>query len=111
MSIKTDSAGVDDPKDPEASAIFKIYRAIAGRGDPRTKELDARFRAPGMGYGHAKQALFELLMEHFGAARARRAELMKAPDQVDEILKDGAKAARALAQATVARARKAVGLD
>jgi tryptophanyl-tRNA synthetase len=111
MSIKTDSAGVDDVKDPETSAIFKIYRALAGRDDPRTKELDARFRAPGMGYGHAKQALFELMMEHFGPARARRAELMKDPGQVDQVLKDGAVVARALAQATVARARLAVGLD
>ena len=111
-SIVTDSAGVDDAKDPEASAIFKIYRAIAGRGDPRTAELEERFRTPGkgFGYGHAKQALFELLMDHFGPARARRAELMKDPGQVDAVLRDGAAAARNLAQATVLRARRAVGL-
>jgi tryptophanyl-tRNA synthetase len=110
MSIKTDSLGVDDPKDPEVSAIFQIYRGIAGRDDARTLDLAARFRAPGMGYGHAKQALFELLMDHFGPARARRAELMKDPGQVDAVLAKGAKVARERAQATVARARKAVGL-
>ena len=63
-----------------------------------------------MMYGHAKQALFELLMDHFGPARARRAELMKDPGQVDAVLRDGAAAARTLAQATVLRARRAVGL-
>lgn len=110
MSIKTDSLGVDDVKDPEASAIFQMYRAIAGKDDPRTLALADRYRAPGMGYGHAKQALFELLMDHFGPARARRVELMAKPDQVDEVLKKGAAVAREKVQATLMRARKAVGL-
>ncbi|HVY48111.1 MAG TPA: tryptophan--tRNA ligase [Minicystis sp.] len=110
MSIVTDSKGVDEPKDPESNVVFQVFRAIAGRDDPRTIELEQRFRAPGMGYGHAKQALFELLMDHFGEARARRAALMKDPGQVDAVLRDGAKAARTLAQATLARARRAVGL-
>lgn len=111
MSIKTDSLGVDDPKDPEQSAIFQIYRAIAGKDDPRTLELADRFRTPGMGYGHAKQALFELILDHFGAARARRVDLMARPEVVDQVLNKGAAEARAKAAATLARARKAVGLD
>lgn len=110
MSIKTDSKGVDDPKDPEESAIFQIYRALAGKDDPRTLELADRFRTPGMGYGHAKQALFELILDHFGPARARRTELMTKPEIVDEVLKKGAAAAREKVQATLARARTAVGL-
>ena len=111
MSIKTDSKGVDDPKDPEESPIFQIYRAIAGRDDPRTLELADRFRTPGMGYGHAKQALFELILDHFGPARARRVELMTKPELVDDVLAKGAREAREKAAATLARARKAVGLD
>jgi tryptophanyl-tRNA synthetase len=111
MSIKTDSLGVDDVKDPESNTIFQIYRALAGRSDPRTAALAERFRAPGMGYGHAKQALFELIMDHFGPARARRAELMAKPEMLDAMLARGAAAAREKAQATLARARKAVGLD
>jgi tryptophanyl-tRNA synthetase len=110
MSIKTDSKGVDEAKDPDESTIFQIYRALAGKDDPRTLELADRFRAPGMGYGHAKQALFELVMDHFGPARARRIELMAKPDLVEDVLKKGAVAAREKAQATVARARDAVGL-
>lgn len=110
MSIKTDSKGVDEPKDPEESTIFQIYRAIAGKDDPRTVELGARYRAPGMGYGHAKQALFELIMDHFGPARARRVELMAKPQIVDEVLQKGAGVAREKVRATLARAREAVGL-
>jgi tryptophanyl-tRNA synthetase len=111
MSIKTDSLGVDEPKDPETNTIFQIYRAIAGKDDPRTLELAERFRAPGMGYGHAKQALFELILEHFAPARARRVELMAKPELVDDVLRKGALAAREKATATLLRARKAVGLD
>jgi tryptophanyl-tRNA synthetase len=110
MSIKTDSLGVDDPKDPDASAIYQIFRAVAGDDDPRTSELAGRFRAGGMGYGHAKQALFELLLDHFGPARARRAEFERNPAHVDEVLRKGARVARELARATLDRARSAVGL-
>src|SRR5262249_4514805 len=111
MSIKTDSKGVDDPKDPDESTIYQIYRALAGKDDPRTLALAERFRAPGMGYGHAKQALFELIMHHFGPARARRQRCASAPGLVDDVLGRGAAAAREKARATVARARAAVGLD
>jgi tryptophanyl-tRNA synthetase len=110
MSIKTDSLGVDDPKDPDQSSIFQIYRALAGKDDPRTLALADRFRSPGMGYGHAKQALFELVLDHFGPARARRVDLMAKPEIVDEVLAKGARTAREKAAATLARARKAVGL-
>jgi tryptophanyl-tRNA synthetase len=110
MSIKTDSLGVDEAKEPETSTIFQIYRALAGKDDPRTLALADRFRAPGMGYGHAKQALFELILDHFGPARARRGELMANPDMVDAVLARGARAAREQAAATLGRARRAVGL-
>lgn len=111
MGIKTDSLGVDDAKDPETNTIFQIYRAIAGKDDPRTTSLAERFRAPGMGYGHAKQALYELLLDVFGPARARRVSLMKDPGFVDEVLKKGAACAREKARATLARARTAIGID
>ena len=110
MSIKTDSLGVEAPKDPEGSTIYQIYRAIAGAQDPRTIALADRFRTPGMGYGHAKQALFDLLLEHFAPARARRAQLMNQPDVIDDVLRKGARTAREKARATLDRARAAVGL-
>jgi tryptophanyl-tRNA synthetase len=110
MSIKADSTPLEAPKDPEKDATFAIFRAIAGKDDQRTVDLAAKYRGGNFGYGHAKQALFELLLDRFGPARKRRAELLADPGYVDGVLKAGAAKARALARATTDRARAAVGL-
>ncbi len=113
MSIKSDSTAVDAAKDPETDPTFQIFRAVAGRADPRTVELERKYREPpagGFGYGHAKQALFELLLDRFGEARRRRAELLADPAEVDRVLAAGAAKARAIARDTVDRARAACGL-
>lgn len=113
MSIKSDSKGVNEVKDPDTCNTFQIFRAIAGKDDPRTVALAARYREPGaegFGYGHAKQALFELLLDHFGPARAKRGALMADPGYIDQVLKQGATAARTKARAVTDRARAAVGL-
>jgi tryptophanyl-tRNA synthetase len=113
MKIKTDSTPVDEPKDPEACTVFHIFRGLAGRDDPRTLELAERYKASGadgMGYGDAKQALYELILDHFADARKRRAELMDDPGYVDKVLKDGAAAAQAKVTEITDRARQAVGL-
>ena len=116
MSIKTDSKGVSEAKDPETCAVFRIFRGLAGTEDPRTKDLAERYRDPskqgpdGFGYGHAKQALFELVLDHFGPARGRRAALMADPGHIEAVLKAGAAKARGEARKTVDAARAAVGL-
>ncbi len=113
LSIKTDSKGVNDVKEPEACAVFRIFRAIAGKDDPRTLALAERYRVPGaegFGYGHAKQTLFEVLLDHFGPARARRAAIMHDPALVERVLAQGAAAAQAVARQTLTAARAAVGL-
>ncbi|MBA3709026.1 MAG: tryptophan--tRNA ligase, partial [Planctomycetes bacterium] len=97
MGITTDSTPVEAAKDPETCTVYRMFRAIAGKSDARTLALAERYRAGGMGYGHAKQALFELLLDHFGPARARRAGLLKDPGYVDGVLARGAAAARAKA--------------
>ena len=108
MSIPTDSATVEDPKDPEASTIFTLFCLFAS--EQEQAELAARYRAGGMGYGEAKKALLEASREHFAAAVERRAELAAAPDRVAEILAAGAATARQRAAAVLARAREACGL-
>lgn len=108
--IVTDSTPVAEPKDPEACPVFRIHRAIAGAADARTRALADDYRAGGLGYGDAKRRLFELILDHFGPARARRAELLADPAQVEDVLRAGAERARARAAATVARARTACGL-
>jgi tryptophanyl-tRNA synthetase len=113
MAIKTDSLGVNDVKNPDTCSVFQIFRALAGKDDPRTLDLARRYREPtaeGFGYGHAKQALFELLLDHFGPARQRRAALMQDPGFIDQVLQQGAIAARQEARIVTDRARQAVGL-
>jgi tryptophanyl-tRNA synthetase len=110
MKIKTDATPVEEPKDPDSCNVFQIYRAIAGEHDERTRALAERYRAGGMGYGEAKQALYELILEHFGPARERREQLMNDPAYVDRVLRDGAAAAQEQIQQVAGRARLAAGL-
>ena len=72
--------------------------------------MEADFRAGGIGYGDFKKRLFGAVWDFFAEARARRAGLERDPAFVDEVLKDGATRARAIAESTMDRVRKAVGL-
>jgi tryptophanyl-tRNA synthetase len=108
MSIKTDSAGVADSKDPENCTIFQLYSLFASDADRAA--LADRYRAGGMGYGEAKEALYQAAQACFGTAFERRAQLEAAPETVEEILAAGAHAARTKAREVVARVRSACGL-
>jgi len=110
MQIKTDSTPVEAAKDPHGCVVFQMFKGIAGEDDPRTINLAQHYREGGFGYGQAKEALFDLILNHFGPARLRRAELMADPAFVDRVLKHGAAAAQEQVRTVVARARKAVGL-
>lgn len=110
MKIVTDSKGVDDVKDPAGCTVFQIFAGLAGIDDPRTTELAERYRKPGMGYGHAKQALFELILDEFGDARARRKELLTDTAYIDRVLQEGAEAANRTVSGVLKRAREAAGL-
>ncbi len=110
MKITTDSKTVEQPKDPDTCIVFQIYRAITGPDDPRTDALSQRYLTGGMGYGEAKAALFELILDHFGPARQRRTALLQDPAYIDQILRNGAIAAGEQIEAVTRRAREAVGL-
>jgi tryptophanyl-tRNA synthetase len=110
MGIVTDATPMEAAKDPGTCTIFRIFRGVAGLEDPRTVELAARYRAGGMGYGHAKQALFELILDTFGEARRRRAEIQADTALVDRVLAEGAAAANARGAVVLDRVRRAVGL-
>lgn len=110
MKVVTDSTPVEDAKNPQNCTVFQIFRAIAGEEDPRTTALANRYLAGGMGYGEAKQALYELILDHFANARQRRKSLMADPGYVDAVLLRGAEAARAKVSEVTSRARQACGL-
>ena len=108
MRVVTDSTPVESPKDPEKCNVFALYKLMA---TPEEQEaLRQQYLAGGMGYGTAKQALFEKYWEFFRAARARREEILKDPGYVESVLKDGAARAAVVAEATLCEVRKAVGL-
>ncbi|MET0397575.1 MAG: tryptophan--tRNA ligase [Longimicrobiaceae bacterium] len=108
MSVVTDSTPLEAPKPVEGSNVLALYRLFASPGEVR--RMEDEFRAGGMGYGDFKKRLFESIMDHFGPMRARRAELERSPDYVDQVLRDGADRAREVATATMDRVRLAIGL-
>ena len=108
MSIVTDSKTVADPKDPERCTVFALYSMFAS--DEEKAALAARYRAGGMGYGEAKELLYEKIDHFFQKARERRKQLAEDPAYVDEVMRQGAERARTEAQQTMTQVREAVGL-
>jgi len=108
MSIVTDSAPVEAPKDPSDSTPFLLLSLLASQEE--TKEWEARYKAGGMGYGEVKKRLLELINEYFAPLRERRRELEKDTDYVMDVLKEGGMKARAVAQQVMHRVREATGL-
>jgi len=107
MRIMTDSRQPGVPKDAESAHLYTIYRAFASADESAT------FRAQleqGMGWGDAKQLLYERLERELAPMRERYAALMANPARIEEILQAGAAKARAIAMPFMQQLRKAVGL-
>ncbi len=105
--IVTDSTPPEVPKDPDASTIFQIFKAVATPDE--CEALAARYRA-GIGWGDAKNALYEKLESSLADGRAKYTDLMANPKKVDDLLAEGAAKARAVARATLDRVRNAIGI-
>jgi tryptophanyl-tRNA synthetase len=108
MGIKTDSTPVEDAKDPKRCNVFALLKLMADADE--LTEWEQRYRAGGMGYGEAKKRVVELYEEFFGAKRALRAEWAARPDDVEGILRAGAKRARAVAKEVMADVNDACGI-
>ena len=108
MSIKTDSKSVDEPKDPEGCPVYTLYKLFTTTEEQEA--LAARYRAGGMGYGEAKQALYEKADAFFAPARERRADLAARPGDVLKILAEGAAKARGKIREVLSRAQAACGV-
>lgn len=107
MSIVTDSKDLDDPKDPETDTTFKLFSLIGTSQE--TEDLHQKYLAGGLGYGHAKQALFELIMSKFAEPRERFHYYMQNLAEVDAKLQQGAAKARAIGQPVLQDVRKKLG--
>ncbi len=107
MRIVTDSREPGEPKDAEGSSLYTIFRAFAGADE--TAAFRAELEA-GLGWGEAKQRLFDRIERELAPMRERYAQLMAHPDEVEAILMAGAERARKTATPLLAQLRDAVGL-
>ena len=105
--IVTDSRGPGESKDAEASHLYLIYKAFAQQAETSAfrQELEA-----GLGWGDAKQRLYERVEQELGPMRASYQELMSNPARIEDILQEGARKARAIATPFMKELRQAVGL-
>ena len=107
MKIKTNSQEPGEPKNPDDSTLFAIYRAFAT--DAETQAIRQRYRE-GIGWGEMKQTLFEYVNEHLRDARDEYHRLLAAPDHVEQVLKDGAEKAHGHSRPFLDEIRKRVGI-
>lgn len=107
MSIETDSKALEDPKDPATCHVFALYQLLAS--EDQLIEMRANYLKGGYGYGHAKQALFELILEKFHKERERFDYLMNNKNELDEVLSFGAEKARKVAKEVLQRVRTKLG--
>jgi len=109
LKVKSDSTPLETPKDPEGALVFELYKLVADQA--QQAELAAKLRAGNFGWGHAKQALYEVLEAQLAPLRERYIELRSHPERIDAVLEAGAIEARKRAQKTMQRVRRAVGID
>jgi tryptophanyl-tRNA synthetase len=108
MSIETDSKALEDPKDPTTCHVFSLYKLIANESE--IAQMTSNYLQGGYGYGHAKQALYELILARFEKERARFDYLISNKNEIDEVLKMGAKKAEQVATGVLNRVRSKLGL-
>lgn len=108
MGIVTDSKGIHEPKDPLTCIPYLLYKHLASAQE--AAEMESQLVGGGIGYGDIKKTLLAKILAFFADARTRKTELQKKPDDVQEILNEGAKKARKIAQKTMEEVREKVGL-
>ena len=107
MSIVSNSEALEDSKNPDACNIFALYSILAEPSGVAT--MRAKYEKGGYGYGHAKQELYELILDRFKTERARYTHLIENRNEIDEALSIGAEKARKVAHSVLQRVREKAG--
>lgn len=107
MGIQTDSTPMEEPKNPDTDNVFALYKMLATK--EQVAEMRSNYLNGNYGYGHAKQALYEVILERFGEAREKFDYYMNHLNEVDQALAIGAEKAQKVADEVLARVRKKVG--
>jgi tryptophanyl-tRNA synthetase len=109
MGIETDSTPLEDPKNPDTCNAFAIYSLLATQ--EQIAAMKANYLGGNYGYGHAKQALFELIIEKFKTEREKYNYFMNNLAEVDALLKTGAEKATVIANGVLGRVREKLGFE
>ena len=107
MGIQTDSTPLEEPKDPNTCNVFNLYKIMASK--EQIAEMRSNYEGGNYGYGHAKQALYELIVDRFQAEREKYHYYMENPAKIEEALQVGAKKAHETADKVLARVREKLG--
>ncbi|WP_438989285.1 tryptophan--tRNA ligase [Polaribacter sp.] len=107
MGIKTDSLDLEEPKNPDTDNVFALYKLIAN--EEQIEKMRANYVGGNYGYGHAKQALYELILEKFAVVRERYHHFMENKHEIDEALNIGASKAKITADLVLKRLRNKIG--
>lgn len=107
MSIQTDSTPMEEPKNPDTCNVFALYQLLAT--PEQIGQMRANYEGGNYGYGHAKQALYELLTERFAEPRSRYNYYMEHLSEIDAALNLGASKAKKVADAVLGRVRASLG--
>lgn len=105
--ILSDSTPLEEPKNPDTDLTFTLYALLAT--PDQTADMRQRYEQGGYGYGHAKKALYELIIEQFAGQRERFAYYMEDEAALDAELRAGEEKARSIAQQTITRVRDVLG--
>jgi len=109
MKIVTDSTPLEEPKNPDTDNVFALYKILAT--PEQTEDLRQKYLAGGFGYGHAKQALYELIIEKFASERERYHYYMNNKAEIDKALQQGAAKAKIVANEVLNRTREKLGFN
>ncbi|WP_339626301.1 tryptophan--tRNA ligase [uncultured Maribacter sp.] len=107
MGIQTDSTPMEDSKDPSTDNVFALYKILASQ--PQIEEMSANYLAGNYGYGHAKQALYEVIVNKFEAPREKFNYYMNNLNEIDDALALGAEKAKKVADGVLERVREKLG--
>jgi tryptophanyl-tRNA synthetase len=107
MKIATDSTPLEEPKNPDTCNLFALYKLIAN--DEQISEMRSNYENGNYGYGHAKQAFFELLVEKYSKERTLYSHYMNNLNEIDDALAVGAEKASKVANVVLKRVREKIG--
>lgn len=107
MSIVTDSTPLEEPKNPETCNVFALYRLLAS--DDQAEEMQQNYLNGNYGYGHAKQALFELIIDQLANERSTFNHYMNNPVELIQKLESGEEKARKIGRTVLKRVRDSIG--